>query len=50
VHGLTLRAATLALHAAGFRVELGELAPGATLPAAGALAPAGTLVRLGGRP
>jgi hypothetical protein len=50
VRGLTLRAAVLALHSAGFRVELGDGAPGVTVPAAGVVAPPGTLVRLGGRP
>jgi hypothetical protein len=50
VRGLTLRAAALALHSAGFRVELGDGAPGLTIPAAGVVAPAGSLVRLGGRP
>jgi cell division protein FtsI (penicillin-binding protein 3) len=50
VRGMTLRTAVLALHSAGFRVVLGDGAPGVTTPAAGVLAPAGTLVYLGGRP
>jgi cell division protein FtsI (penicillin-binding protein 3) len=50
VRGMTLRAAVLALHSAGFRVQLGDGPPGVTIPSAGVLAPAGTLVHLGGRP
>lgn len=46
VDGLSLRAAVRALHDAGFRVQLVRGAPAATVPAAGALAAAGTLVRL----
>ena len=46
VAGLTLRDAVRSLHTAGFRVQLARgLAP-ATSPAAGSLAPAGSLVRL----
>ena len=48
VHGLSIRQAVHALHAAGFRVEIGAGAPGATLPAAGIVAPAGSLVHLAG--
>ena len=50
VHGLTLRAAVMTLHSAGFRVQLTDGAPGSTFPDAGALAPAGSLVQLGGQP
>jgi cell division protein FtsI (penicillin-binding protein 3) len=50
VRGLTLRAATMKLHSAGFHVQPVDGVPGATIPAAGELAPAGTLVRLGGKP
>jgi len=48
VHGLLLRDAVRSLHSAGFRVQLarGTGATAATSPAAGALAPTGTLVRL----
>jgi len=48
VHGLMLRDAVRSLHSAGFRVQLarGAGVTAATSPAAGALAPAGTLVRL----
>jgi len=47
VRGLALRAAVLALHAAGFRVQLAGLGTAAsTVPAAGALVRPGTLVRL----
>jgi cell division protein FtsI (penicillin-binding protein 3) len=46
VSGLSLRDAVRALHEAGFRVRLVAGAPTATTPAAGAMAPAGTLVRL----
>lgn len=54
VRGLPLRDAVRSLHSAGFRVQLaqtGNAAPGgnasvATSPAAGELAPTGTLVRL----
>ena len=49
VHGLSLRAAALALHTAGFHVQLVDGPAGTTLPAAGTMTPAGTLVRLGGR-
>lgn len=50
VRGLSLRQAVHALHAAGFRVALGAGASGETTPAAGALAPAGALIRLSGTP
>ena len=48
VHGLLLRDAVRSLHSAGFRVQLarGTGVTAATSPAAGALAPTGTLVRL----
>ena len=48
VHGLMLRDAVRSLHRAGFRVQLarGTGVTTATSPAAGALAPTGTLVRL----
>jgi cell division protein FtsI (penicillin-binding protein 3) len=48
VHGLSLRQAVHALHAAGFRVALSAGASGETSPAAGVLAPAGSLIRLAG--
>jgi cell division protein FtsI (penicillin-binding protein 3) len=50
VQGLTLRAAAHALHAAGFRVQLVTGTPGETIPAAGTLAPAHGVVKLGGAP
>ncbi|HEY5441089.1 MAG TPA: penicillin-binding protein 2 [Gemmatimonadaceae bacterium] len=50
VHGLPLRQAVHALHAAGFRVQLDAGSSGATSPAAGAVAPAGSLVHLAGSP
>ena len=54
LRGMVLRDAVRSLHSAGFRVQLaqaGNAGPGgnasvATSPAAGALAPTGTLVRL----
>jgi cell division protein FtsI (penicillin-binding protein 3) len=46
VAGLALRDAVRALHEAGFRVELVDGAPAATVPPAGVVAPAGALVRL----
>jgi cell division protein FtsI (penicillin-binding protein 3) len=48
VHGLSLRDAVRSLHSAGFRVQLdrGAKAAAFTTPAAGALAPAGSLIRL----
>ncbi|MEX2178698.1 MAG: penicillin-binding transpeptidase domain-containing protein [Gemmatimonadaceae bacterium] len=48
VRGLTLRDAVRSLHTAGFRVQLTQAASvaGVTEPAPGALAPAGSLVRL----
>ena len=48
VRGLSLRQAVHALHAAGFRVRVEGGAELATAPAAGALAPAGSVVRLAG--
>jgi beta-lactam-binding protein with PASTA domain len=48
VQGLSLRQAVLALHAAGFHVQLAGGMPMVTSPAAGSLAPAGTLVHLSG--
>ncbi|MEO8622069.1 MAG: penicillin-binding transpeptidase domain-containing protein, partial [bacterium] len=50
VHGLPLRQAVHALHVAGFRVQLDPGTSGATLPAAGAVVPAGSLVHLAGSP
>ena len=50
VHALPLRQAVHALHAAGFRVELAPITAGTTMPVAGAMAPAGALVRVGGAP
>ncbi|HEX8724756.1 MAG TPA: PASTA domain-containing protein, partial [Gemmatimonadaceae bacterium] len=46
VTGLPLRDAVRALHAAGFRVRLVRGAPVATVPAAGAMAGAGSVVLL----
>jgi cell division protein FtsI (penicillin-binding protein 3) len=48
VRGLSLRAAVLALHRAGFNVSVGSIGSSAagTVPAAGAVARAGTVVRL----
>ena len=48
VRGLSLRQAVHALHAAGFQVRVEGGAERATAPAAGALAPAGSVVRLAG--
>jgi len=51
VHGLTLRAAVRALHAAGFQVQPGGFGmPTGTTPQAGTMAPGGTLVRLATTP
>ncbi len=50
VRGLTVRQAALALHAAGFRVALAPGVAGETWPAAGTVAPAGSIVRLAGAP
>jgi cell division protein FtsI (penicillin-binding protein 3) len=47
VRGMPLRAAVHALHRAGFRVELMDAPAGATMPATGAIAPEGAIVRLG---
>jgi beta-lactam-binding protein with PASTA domain len=46
VRGLPLRAAVLTLHEAGFRVQLVRGGAAQTWPAAGAVTPAGTVVRL----
>jgi cell division protein FtsI (penicillin-binding protein 3) len=46
VHGLELRDAVRSLHDAGFHVRLVRGVDGTTEPAAGTVAPAGTLVRL----
>jgi cell division protein FtsI (penicillin-binding protein 3) len=51
VHGLTLRAAVRALHAAGFQVQPdGFGMASGTMPQAGTTAPSGTLVRLATTP
>ena len=50
VHGLPLRQAVYALHAAGFRVRLDAGSSRATSPAAGSVAPAGALIHLAGTP
>jgi cell division protein FtsI (penicillin-binding protein 3) len=50
VQGLSLRQAVHALHASGFRVRLVAGLPGQTSPAAGAMTPAGAVVRLAGAP
>ena len=48
IHGLPLRYAVRSLHSAGFRVQIAHGASGssATSPAAGEMAPTGTVVRL----
>ena len=46
VAGLPLRDAVYALHRAGFRVAIDSAAPDGTTPGTGAVAPAGSLVRL----
>lgn len=47
VRGLDLRDAVRSLHSAGFRVQLARAGgPASTSPAAGAMAPTGTLIRL----
>jgi cell division protein FtsI (penicillin-binding protein 3) len=46
VRGMTARQAARALHRAGFRVQLTPGVPGTTMPAAGTVAPAGSIVRL----
>jgi len=46
VDGLPIRRAVHALNAAGFRVQLMGGSSGGTIPAAGTVAPAGTLIRL----
>jgi cell division protein FtsI (penicillin-binding protein 3) len=46
VRGMPARQAARTLHRAGFRVQLVNGVPGTTSPAAGVVAPAGTLVRL----
>jgi hypothetical protein len=48
VRGLSLRQAVHALHAAGFHVQLQNGAETSTAPAAGAVLPVGTVVRLAG--
>jgi cell division protein FtsI (penicillin-binding protein 3) len=48
VHGLPLRQAVHALHSAGFRVQLEPGSSGETNPAAGVVAPAGSLIHLVG--
>ncbi len=50
VRGLPLRQAVHVLHAAGFRVKLDVGGLGTTTPAAGSLAPAGSVVHLSGAP
>lgn len=50
VHGLSLRQAVHALHAAGFRVQLAAGASLQTTPSAGAVAAAGTIIRLAASP
>lgn len=50
VHGLPIRRAVHALNSAGFRVQLVSGSSGETMPAAGTLAPAGTLVRVPSAP
>jgi cell division protein FtsI (penicillin-binding protein 3) len=50
VRGLPLRQAAHALHSAGFRVQLVSGAPGATMPGAGTVVPAGSLVRMAATP
>jgi cell division protein FtsI (penicillin-binding protein 3) len=50
VRGLPLRDAVRALHAAGFRVRVAAGTAGTTSPAAGAMAPPGSVVLLGGAP
>ena len=48
VRGLNLRDAVRSLHSAGFRVQLsgGGVGSASTTPAAGEMAPTGTLIRL----
>jgi cell division protein FtsI (penicillin-binding protein 3) len=46
VEGMPIRRAVHALNSAGFRVQLVSGSSGGTIPAAGTVAPAGTLVRL----
>jgi cell division protein FtsI (penicillin-binding protein 3) len=46
VHGIPARRAARALHAAGFRVQLVSGPAGTTSPAAGTVAPAGSVVRM----
>ena len=50
VHGLPIRRAVHALNSAGFRVQLMGGSSGMTMPAAGTVAPAGTLVRIAAAP
>jgi len=46
IRGLGVRDAVRSLHSAGFRVQIAHGAAPATSPAAGELAPTGTVVRL----
>lgn len=50
IRGLPLRQAARALHTAGFRVQLVGGVAGTTSPAAGTMAPAGSLVRVAATP
>jgi len=50
VHGLPIRRAVHALNSAGFRVQLVGGSSGMTMPAAGTVVPAGTLVRVPAAP
>ncbi|HET7188452.1 MAG TPA: penicillin-binding transpeptidase domain-containing protein [Gemmatimonadaceae bacterium] len=50
VRGMPARQAARALHRAGFRVQLAPGMPGTTMPAAGTVAPAGSIVRLAAAP
>lgn len=50
VHGLSIRRAVHTLNSAGFRVQLVSGSSGEMVPAAGTLAPAGTLVRIPSAP
>lgn len=50
VQGLSLRQAAHVLHAAGFRVRVDAPGVGGTLPSAGTVAPAGSVVRLPNTP
>jgi cell division protein FtsI (penicillin-binding protein 3) len=50
IRGLPARRAAYALHRAGFRVQLVAGEPGSTDPAAGTVAPAGSVVRMAATP